>query len=604
MDQLEEIKSKIDIVEFLNNYLSLKKAGRNFKANCPFHSEKTASFIISPERQIWHCFGACNDGGDIFKFLMKWENLEFPEALKILAQRAGVALKEYPVGEALQKKEKIFAVNHMASEFYHYLLLNHPAGKKALDYLRQRGIKDKSIELFRIGYAPNLWEGLSKYLVGKKGYKINDLEQAGLIVRSGPRTYDRFRGRLMFTLKNHRGQVVGFAGRILEDLKEAPLRPAQGGASQGQAKYINTPETSVYIKGEILYGMDLAADAIKKENLAILVEGELDAIQAFQAGTSNIVAIKGSALTEGQITLLKRFTENIALALDQDLAGEAAARRGIEMADQAGLNIRVIQIKEGKDPDECLRKNPAAWFAALKNARSFYDFLFQSSLDRHSGETPEDKKKIGEELLPTLAKISNEIVKAHYLKKLAQELEISEEGVRAAINKLEKKEKGKGEERKIISRSTRDEILEEYLLSLLLQSKNPQELLKDIGDKITCENPGKCFLHPALQKIFKSLIEYLNNLGSNEFVIDRFTRSQPKELTDLIDRLYLTDLGEFTAGETMEKEFKKAALELKSLALRRRLKQLTAMIKEESDEGKVESLSRQFQQISTELRKN
>ncbi|MDP3998339.1 MAG: DNA primase [bacterium] len=589
MTELEEIKSKINIIDFINDYVPLKRTGRNFRAPCPFHSEKTPSFIVSPERQIWHCFGSCGEGGDIFRFLMKWENLEFPEALRILAKRAGVRLREYTPGDAGKLREKIYEINHLASEFYHYLLLNHPSGKRALDYVLGRGITKKSIEQFKIGWAPNLWDGASRFLIKKKGYALPEVDRAGLLVKGERGYYDRFRGRLMFTLKNHRGDVVGFAGRVLEPQPK-------------EAKYINTPETPVYVKGEVLYGLDLTREAIKKENLAILVEGEVDLIQAYQAGTRNIVAIKGSALTESQVNLLKRYTETIALALDTDLAGDAAARRGIEIADRAGLNIRVIKLEAGKDPDECLRQDPRNWFAALKKAVPFFDFLIDSAFARFDTSTAEGKKKIAAELLSVLANISNEIVKNHYVKKLAKRLEVSEEAIDAAMAKSGRKEEVRGFEKGWAKKVSREEILEEYLLSLLLQSADPRSDLGSVLAVSDSEKPETFFTSPGFKKIFLALKEFLASLDG-EFKISDFVRDQPQELMATIDRLYLKDWGKIVENEVnFQQEILKITQEIKVLALKRDLRSLAEKIKQTQDEAAMTGLSRQFKTTSEKLK--
>jgi DNA primase len=248
MDQLEEIKRKIDIVELINSYVPLKKAGRNFKALCPFHSEKTPSFMVSPERQIWHCFGACNEGGDIFGFLMKIENLDFGEAVRELAKKAGVKLTRYQPSEEERSKQLLYEINHLAAEYYHFLLLNHPFGKKALDYILGRGIKKDSLVLFKIGFAPDDWRSLQAYLVNKKGYKAQDLERVGLVIKTQKGDfYDRFRGRLMFPLKDYHNNVRGFAGRLLDPQAK-------------EAKYVNTPETFIYHKSELLFGLSEAKE--------------------------------------------------------------------------------------------------------------------------------------------------------------------------------------------------------------------------------------------------------------------------------------------------------------------------------------------------------
>lgn len=583
-DQIDQIRQKIDIVSLISEYFPLKKAGRNFKALCPFHAEKTPSFIVSPERQIWYCFGACQDGGDIFKFLMRRENLEFGEALRILAQKTGVVLKDFKPSATQKLKEKIYEINHLASEFYHYLLTQHPAGKKALFYLKNRGISEKSVSLFKLGYAPNLWDGLVKFLGQKKGYSLEDLGKAGLVIdaSAGQKNYyDRFRQRIIFTLKDWRGNILGFAGRILDpQVKEA--------------KYINTPETPVYTKGDLLYGLDLTREAIKKESQAIVVEGEFDLIQSFQAGVQNVVATKGSALTEGQLNLLKRFTENLALAFDPDLAGEAASRRAIELAEAAGLNMRIIQMGHGKDPDECIRENPSFWFRAVKKAIPLYDFLIDSAFLRHFGKAPERKKKIGEEVLPFLGRIQNEIVKAHYLRKLAQKLEVGEEVLRLQLLKMGKPQtlaetQGPKVKKTI---SSREEILEEYLLSLFLQGVFA---LNFALTPIFTEFPPKkiSFAHPALKRIFNFLLEFLAKEKERKIAV--FGKNLPPELIPSADRLYLLDLGEM-GEEKFLREIQKTLRELQKLTLRKKLKKLAEKMKKKPPK-ELPRLNQEFQKL-------
>jgi DNA primase len=408
VDQLEEIKRKIDIVELINEFVPLKKTGRNFKALCPFHSENAPSFVVSPERQIFKCFG-CGESGDIFGFLMKTEGLEFGEALRILAKRAGVKLRRYQPSEAEKQKTLLYEINHLASEFYHYLLASHRVGKQALQYLKvKRGIKDETIHLFKLGFAPAMWDGLQKFLVGKKGYQVEALEKAGLVIKSekGRGYYDRFRARIMFPLEDHRSNVAGFAGRTLDP-------------RQTEAKYINTPETLIYHKSDLLYGLKQNKEAIKKANAVILVEGELDTLSSYQVGVKNVVAIKGSALTGSQVSLLKRFTENLVLALDRDVAGDQAARRGIEVADQAGMAIKVVKLRGGKDPDEVAQKNASLWKKLVKEAMPVYDYFLDLALTRFKAKTAEGKRAIGKEMVPVLAKISDEIVRSHYIGQLA-----------------------------------------------------------------------------------------------------------------------------------------------------------------------------------------
>ncbi len=303
MDEVAQIRERVDIVSFISEYVPLRKMGRNFKAICPFHNEKTPSFVVSPERQIWHCFGGCGKGGDVYTFLMEYENLEFVEALRILAKRTGIALAESSFQTGLSsKKEIIYKLNKLALDFYHYVLTRHSAGGKALSYLTEKRKMDKRlIETFMIGFSPKDGIDLSNYLINKKKYKKEDLIEAGLAYYSGG-LKDFFRGRVMFPLFDHRDNVVGFSGRAIED------PPAGGGG-----KYINTRDTIVYHKGSMFFGLNSAKDNIKKMDKAIIVEGELDVISCFSIGATNVVAVKGTALTENQVALISRFTNNICL---------------------------------------------------------------------------------------------------------------------------------------------------------------------------------------------------------------------------------------------------------------------------------------------------
>lgn len=595
MTDLEEIKQKIDIVTFISESVSLKKTGANFKGLCPFHPEKTPSFIVSPERQIWHCFGGCQEGGDIFKFLMKTENLEFPEALKTLAKRAGVNLTSYQPTKTTELRERIFAVNHLAAEYYHYLLASHPLGEKAREYLKERQITNNSITLFSLGYAPNSWDSLSKYLT-KKGFTTADLDTAGLVSKSGiGRFFDRFRGRIIFTLADHRGNICGFAGRLLEE-EVYPER------SRG-AKYINTAETIVYTKGKVLYGLDITKEEIKKAGFAVIVEGEIDAIQSYQAGVRNVVAIKGSALTAGHINLLKRYTENICLSLDADFAGDAAAHRGIQIADEAGLNIKVVTFKEAKDPDELIKKAPGGaglWREAVDKAGPFYDYILATAGQKHDSESPDGAKKIMAEVAPFLAPIDNLVVKNHYLKKLSLLLDVPLETVADQLTKEWRKAQIPRvpntnpitNDQSPITPKSRPQLLEEYLLSRLLQSPCPSDYLLLIANRLTPAD----FTQPAPGQIYEKLISW----PDKQFNISQFAKTVPAELLETVDRLYLW---ENKTDENLDilAEIQKTAWEIKELSLREKLKRVSGAIRHQPDD--TSALEEEFNILTTALQK-
>lgn len=559
MDQIEEVRSKVDIVELINEYLPLKKSGRSFRALCPFHSETKPSFFVSPELQIYKCFG-CGKSGSVFNFLIETEGMTFGEALRFLAKRVGVKLKPYQSTGKEKQRQQLWEINHLASEFYHYLLTKHRVGKKALWYTKtKRKISDKSIERFKLGYAPEMWDGLIQFLKVKKGYKIEDLEKAGLVIKS-QNYYDRFRDRIVFPLHDHRGNVCGFAGRVVEEKEDVP-------------KYINTPETPVYHKSNFLYALETTRGEIKKKNLAVVVEGEIDAISSYQAGVRHVVAIKGSALTSEQVRLLKRFGENIALALDFDIAGDEAAKRGIEMADKAGLNIRMIRPLFGKDPDECVRKSAKLWRDSVKKAIPIWDFYLGSAFERYKGETAEEKKKIGEELVPIFAKITNEIVKAHYVKVLAKRLGVDEEVVIREMVKVKREPVTTGYVGKTTDypEKSRREVLEEYLVALVLRREKPV----DIKVKIRTL---------AVKKIWEKIKK-----KKKKFSLKAFWRSLPEELKETFSRLYLRELGKINIKMEIEKTVK----ELKRLELKEKLKELA----EKKEFKKFSLLSRKLREF-------
>src|SRR5258706_4892154 len=343
-DQVAEVKSKTDIVTIIGERIELKKAGRNFKASCPFHGEKTASFMVSPELQIFKCFG-CSEAGDVYSFLEKFEGMEFPEALKYLADRAGVKLVRGN-SDASSEKEKLIEIHSQALKLYNNMLLNDPAGKRALDYLQKdRGLKIETIKEFQIGYAPENSYPLSNFLITTKKFSPKEIELAGIGIPSGQNVYDRFNGRVILPLYDHRGNPIGFAGRILPwDKRET-------------GKYINSTETPIDNKSSVLFGLNITKPFIKKKGIAIVVEGELDLISSYQAGIKNVVAIKGSALTEEQVRLLSRFAQKFILALDSDMAGDAAARRGLTLASNSRVEVKGAKITEFKNTDEAGRGN-------------------------------------------------------------------------------------------------------------------------------------------------------------------------------------------------------------------------------------------------------
>lgn len=425
MTDTQTIKDRVDIVALVQEYLQLKKAGAYWKANCPFHREKTPSFIVNPERQIFKCFG-CGKGGDVFTFLQEMEGLDFPEALKILAERAGVTIETFRSEIDKSQKNRIFEINTATANFFHHFLLEMPAAKPAAQYLSGRHLTSEIIIDWKIGFILDQWDLLTKYLL-KKGFGVDDLVAAGVTIKSegagvndSRGFYDRFRGRIMFPISDVHGNVVGFTGRVLVETENS------GG------KYINTPQTIVYDKSRVLFGLDKAKMEIRAKDLAVIVEGQMDVIACHQAGMKNVVASSGTALTAEQVKLLKRYSTNLAIAFDADKAGIAAAKRGIEIALSEGLNVKVIHLPEGagKDADECLQKNPVIWFAAVEKAQDIMSWFFIQAFKNKNVASPKDKQIIANELLPLIRLIPFAVERDYWLKKLAEDLQTDTEVLR------------------------------------------------------------------------------------------------------------------------------------------------------------------------------
>lgn len=554
-NQIEEIKRRIDIVDFIGGFIEVKKTGRNFKACCPFHQEKTPSFVISPDRQIWHCFGSCGEGGDIIKFLMKWENITFFEALKELAEKAGVKLESVGFEDkAWSVKEKILRINHLTADYYQYLLQNTSFGTQAREYLLGRNINLQIAKTFQLGYSPQSWDSLLKFLK-KKGFNEEEQLQAGVLVKNeSGRYYDRFRGRLMFPIKDAKGSVIGFSGRILE-------------GDEKTAKYVNTPETEVYHKRESLFGIHLAKDAIRKEGNVLLVEGEFDMITPYMHGIEHVVAIKGSAVTREQLTILKRYTQKITLALDTDAAGEEAIKRGITEAEKQEFEINVVQFTSGKDPDEAARNDFGAFKKSLTAHLPIYDFLIDIAKQKHPGETPFDKKKIVDDVLPFISNIQNPIVQSHYMRVLSNILQVSEESIRDSIRKRQRQQTYT--RRTFIKKTEegmpREEMTQRFLLSCMFQHENPYLIAEQL---FTILEPTD-FIIPALGQIAQAFLEYKQH--HTHFEIKTFIASLPSALQTVADEIYLFAS---SAMENTDQNLTKLAYEVKRVGIKNNITQL------------------------------
>ena len=410
----------------IGSYFPLKHAGANFRALCPFHKEKTPSFNVNPQKQIWHCFG-CGAGGDVFTFVMKYENLDFIAAVRRLAERAGIKLEyEERAGEpGRNQKESLLKLHELAANFFHHNLMKEPSASAAREYLKKRRITSETAKKWRLGYSPDAWDGLIRYAAAKK-FTAELLETAGLALRreSGDGFYDRFRGRLMFPIGDEQGRAVGFSGRILTDEKDQP-------------KYVNSPETPIFQKGRILFALDKAKRAIIDEKYTIVCEGQVDTISCHEAGVENVVAPQGTALTEHHARILKRYAEEVVLIFDADTAGQNAIVRSADPLWDAGVVIRVAVLPKGHDPDSFVNAFGAEKLKALiTNAPSFFAYLLDRLCQQHDPRTERGKLQIGRQMAEWLARIPTPILLATYAQQTAKRLDIGEDALRREVAKL------------------------------------------------------------------------------------------------------------------------------------------------------------------------
>ncbi len=461
MSVTDEVKQKIDIVEVVSQYTSLTKSGRTFRGLCPFHSEKHPSFFVYPEQQSWHCFGACNTGGDVFSFIMKKEGTTFGEALRLMAEKTGVSLpSRFESSAKRDEKERLYQINEATAQYFHDLLLSSKAGEKSRDYVTHRGLSLETIASFKLGYSPGSWEALQQHLMDIGDAK-DELLAAGLIIEGeGGGTHDRFRNRLMFPVCDIRGHVTGFGARALDD---------------SMPKYLNSPQTIVFDKSRNPYGINLAASAIRQQDVAVIVEGYMDVITAHQNGFNNVIASMGTSITEKQVSILKRLTPNIVLALDADAAGEEAMLRGIGYENILNAEVKVITLPQGKDPDDVIKEDAKTWQKLLGEALPIVDYTFNmvtSSLDL---TTARDKTLAVGKLLPIIAEIKGTVRQAHYLQKLARLVNVTERHLEAELRRIKpspsrrQNEEPKRESIAQTLRSLWSSPVEEYCLALLFQ---------------------------------------------------------------------------------------------------------------------------------------
>jgi DNA primase len=592
MSKIDEVKTRLDIVDVISDYVELRKSGRNYSAFCPFHADtRSPSFVVFPETQGWHCFGACGEGGDVFSFIMKQENLSFGEALRLLARRAGVELEPATPEQtrAAAERERLQGIMAAAASYYHHQLLRSPAGEEARAYLLQRELSAETANRFQLGYAPDQWESLKAYLLQQR-HSVADMVAAGLEVEreSASGHYDRFRHRLMIPIRlpttgrDRRGHVVAFGGRVLR--------------SDDMPKYLNSPQTSLFDKSAILFGLDMARESIRRRDQAVIAEGYMDVLQAHQNGFRNVVASMGTALTEDQLRSLTRLTSNLVLALDADTAGAQATLRGLDMArsvldkdvtpvvtpqglvryeGRLQIALRITILPPGKDPDDVIRDDPDHWRQLIDGALPVLDYYFRALTGNQDLDDPKGKAEAVRRLAPILNEVSNEVERAHYLQQLSRMVRVDERALSQQISAAVR-----------TIRSRRSSALEEPPPTVGVSRSDYQ-----LGSQEYCL---ACLVR------YPSLLEQLNNsfaeIGTSPLAPDDLGRVENQQLFQVLSRLegseklrdaldpvlheYLDWLLEAAGSyidlpsDKIETEILVTALRLRQDSLRRRLTQL------------------------------
>lgn len=605
--EVEEIKSRLNLIDILGEYIRLEKAGANFKARCPFHNEKIPSFMASEDKQIWHCFG-CGKGGDIFGFVMEMEGMDFKEALKFLADKAGVKIQRFDPQKENQKNRTLEILD-LASRFYEAQLWKSSAAPKILAYLRERGIKEGIMKDFRLGFAPAGWRNLANFLVSR-GYGIEEIKKTGLLVEkkqalpadsknaenSTAGYYDRFRDRIIFPIADSSGKIVGFSARV------AP------GQDESQAKYVNTPETEVYHKSRVLFGLDKAKSEIKIKGWTFLVEGNLDVIASFQAGIKNVVAVSGTALTPDHLGILKRYTDNLRICFDKDSAGEIATKKSLKLCFEKGLGVKVVELPSGKDAADLAKNNPVALRQSTENAQEAMEYLFHKSLGNFDKNQIEGKKKIAEELLEMIAFLASELEKSHWIKQLARELETKESVLTDMLKKAKIRDRIKRtssepgtESGENFSSQEKLEILTQGIVGLML-----------VYDSVWRRVQARQKIQPIFleDELFQLLVE---KGEESEFIFEKFvSQLKDQELISRAEKLFLEKKYRFDLNNNLEEiqlpdplvEMEKYLKEIRREIGKKELEKIEKDLKkaeEDRDQEAIKFLREEVRRISQEI---
>ena len=624
--QIEEIKNKLNVIDIVGSYVKLTKTGVNYRGICPFHAEKSPSFFVNSGRQLWHCFG-CGSGSSVFDFVMKIEGVEFGDALRILAAKAGVELKRENV-QLRTERQRLYEICELATKFFEKQLESSGIGHEAEDYLLKRGITRESIKKWRLGYSPDTWNGLTDFLIGQ-GYQRQEVVRAGLAIVPMPKasrildgsdeigtigkkdsdlySYDRFRGRIIFPVFGLNSEVLGFGGRVFSAIGGS----ASGGKQADNkevAKYINTPQTLLYDKSGILYGLNNAKLAVRKQNQCVVTEGYTDVIMCHQAGFENTVASSGTALTLRHLSILKRYSDNLVLAFDMDVAGDSATKKGINKAQELGFNIKIIESygDGGKksDPADIILKDPGIWKESVEKAKGIMDYYFDSTFSHFDKQKPEGKKEIGKIVLPAIKRLQNKIEQSYWIQKLSEMLGVKEEAI---IEELVKIKEERPAEKEVfesasplqeISAGQRKKLIEEKIVSLIFKNPNYIKII---------EKP-QYYLFSEKIKNFLEMVDKLVKENVDEKTLESelktalTTISPDQEFNNFLAALALRGDAEFQ--EDGEAEMGLCLLQLKNIELKNKLRDIAEDIKKaesEKDNQKVNNLIEEFNKLTKEL---
>jgi len=568
---VQKIKERLSIQEVVSSYIKLEKVGSNLKARCPFHNEKTPSFFVSNDRGNYYCFG-CGAKGDIFTFVEEFEGLDFRGSLKLLAERAGVVLENYNPKEE-SEKEKLFRAMEEATKFFENNLIQN---KEVLDYLKSRGLEEKSIKDFRIGFAKNEWRELN-FFIQKKGFSDIEMEKAGLIKKSEKGYYDRFRGRIMFPISDSSGRIIAFSGRLFID----------DGKS---AKYLNSPETIIFNKSSVLYGLDKAKDSIRKNNFSILVEGQFDLVLSHQAGFRNTIATSGTALSDSTISkdnsisslgLVLRLSNNILLAFDSDKAGISASARAGKIALSFGMDVKAVSMPDGVDPADLIsQKGIDAWKEAIRNSKHLIEFLLEKVLKNFQGDQRKIGREVKEKILPYVNAIESSIEKSYFIKKINSLTQIPESDLKDDLKKIEQEikynKKDVKEVQKIESTIFKKDYIERRLLGIIFWQKTLKEQKVDVS------------------KLQNEVFEILN---TNEKEIKEKTKDFLEDLIFEAEIFYGQDIN-------LEKEITELLLNLKEEYLKEKLfkkMQELRIMEEKKDNANATQILKDINDINSKI---